>query len=233
MYETTVGHARHDRIGGAFRHRLHTWLVDLDEPHPLPRWLRPFARFDARDHIGSPRRSIRDNIDDRLAAEGIDLRGGRIVMLAHARVLGYVFNPISVFWCYHPDGQPACVLAEVHNTYGGRHCYVLRPDRAGRARADKRFPVSPFLPNSGHYAMTLDEPGTTLRVRVQLRDDAGTPLLTAALTGTRRPATRREFLRLLLRQPLVPQRVAALIRKHGIGLKLRGAPSSRNQENHA
>lgn len=224
LYEAVVGHARHDDVGDAFRHRLYTWLVDLDEPHPLPRWLRPVAGFRSADHIGSPQRTIRRNVEDRIGAEGIDLRGGRIIMLAHARVLGYVFNPISVFWCYYPDGRSACVLAEVHNTYGQRHGYVLRPDATGRAETDKRFYVSPFLPESGYYAMHFVEPGSRLQVRIQLRDHDGNPLLSASLTGRRRPATRREVLRQLLRHPLVPQRVAALIRKHGIGLWLRGVP---------
>lgn len=239
LYEAVVGHARHDDVGGSFHHRVYTWLVDLDEPHPLPHWLRPVAGFRSRDHIGSPDRTIRGNIEQRLAEEGIALRGGRIVMLAHARVLGYVFNPISVFWCYYPDGQQACVLAEVHNTYGQRHSYVLHPDRTGRAEADKRFYVSPFLPDSGYYVMLFDEPGARLRVRIQLRDDDGNALLSASLTGRRRPANRREILRQLLRRPLVPQRIAALIRKHGIGLWLRGVPitprrrRSDDQEIHA
>lgn len=238
LYEAVVGHARHDDVGGAFRHRVYIWLVDLDEPHPVPRWLRPVAGFRSRDHIGSPDRTIRRNIEERLAAENIDLRGGRIVMLAHARVLGYVFNPISVFWCYYPDGSSACVLAEVHNTYGQRHGYVLRPDGTGRAETDKRFSVSPFLPERGYYVLRFAEPDARLRVRIQLRSEDGGPLLSASLTGRRRPASRREVLRQLLRHPLVPHRVAALIRKHGIGLWLRGASStprrdrSDDQESH-
>ena len=66
-------------------------------------------------------------------------------MLTNARVLGHVFNPLTVYWCHHPDGTLACVVAEVHNTYGERHCYLLRTDAAGRARTAKEFYVSPFF----------------------------------------------------------------------------------------
>lgn len=238
LYDAIVGHTRPgnpDNAGNpgnagktdvatSFQHRLYTWLVDLDDLPGFPRWLRPLARFDARDHLGSPHRSIRANVDAFLAARGIDLTGGRVLMLAHARVLGYVFNPITVYWCHHASGVLACVLVEVHNTYGERHCYVLHPDEDGFARTDKRFYVSPFLPEHGQYVMRVEPPGERLRVRVQLRDDHRT-LLTAVLAGRRRPASRRELVRQVLRRPLVPQRVAALIRWHGIGLWLRRIPT--------
>ncbi len=226
LYDAVVGHARHgaDDVSTSFQHRLYTWLVDLDDLPELPRWLRPLARFEARDHLGSPHRSIRANVDAFLAARGIDLAGGRVLMLAHARVLGYVFNPITVYWCHDASGALACVLAEVHNTYGERHCYLLHPDEGGFARTGKRFYVSPFLPEQGQYVMRFDPPDERFRVRVQLRDDDQRPLLTAVLAGRRRPASRRELLLQVLRRPLVPQRVAALIRWHGIGLWLRRVP---------
>ena len=80
-------------------------------------------------------------------------------MLAHARVLGYVFNPLTVFWCHRADGALACVVAEVHNTYRQRHAYLLRTDDRGRAQVPKRFYVSPFYPVDGGYRMCLPEPG--------------------------------------------------------------------------
>ncbi|QUH05119.1 DUF1365 domain-containing protein [Saccharopolyspora erythraea] len=224
LYDVIVTHTRHVDRATTFRHRLYTWLVDLDA---LPRqrwWLRPFTGFHARDHLGSPHRSIRENVDAWLALHGVDLRGGKVLMLAHARVLGHVFNPLTVYWCHDSGGELACVLAEVHNTYGERHCYLLRPDSTGGANVEKRFYVSPFLPERGRYAMRFDLTGQRVRVRVQLRDDDDRPLLTAVLAGRRRPANRRERLRLALRRPLVPQRVSVLIRRHGIALWLRRIP---------
>ena len=74
-------------------------------------------------------------------------------MLANARVLGHVFDPLSVFWCYDSSGRLACVVAEVHNTYGERHAYLLRPDEAGVAVTGKDFHVSPFFDVSGTYEL--------------------------------------------------------------------------------
>ena len=223
LYEATVRHTRALAVRRAFAHRLYYWLVDLDALPRLPRPLRPFARFEARDHLGDPAASIRANVDAFLATRGVDLRGGRVLMLANARVAGYVFNPLTVYWCHHRDGSPACVLAEVHNTYGQRHCYLLRPDAAGRAEVAKDFYVSPFLAVTGDYRMHLPVPAERLRIAITLRQRGGTALA-ATVVGVRRPATPAVLARMLLRHPLVPQRVAALIRRHGVALWLRRLP---------
>lgn len=242
LYDVVVGHIRHVAPGTTFRHRLYAWLVDVDELPRLPAWLRPFARFDSRDHLGSPERGIRENLDRWLATRGVDLHGGRVLMLTHARVLGFVFNPVSFFWCHRPDGTLECVVAEVHNTHGERHCYLLRPDTRGHAEADKAFYVSPFLPNSGHYEMEFAYPGEHVHVRIALHGQAphgqalhgqDGPLLTAVLTGNRRAVTPGRVLSMLFRRPLVPHRVALLIRKHGIALWLRGSkPNPRQPHAH-
>lgn len=223
LYDAEVRHARRRDLETAFSHPIYYWLVDLDALPRLPFWLRPFARFDARDHLGDPERGIRENVDTYLAAHGIDLAGGRVLMLAHARVLGYVFNPISVFWCHRADGTLACVVAEVHNTYGERHCYLLHPDPSGRAEVDKEFYVSPFLTVDGRYRMSLPEPGDKLALAVALQQEGDT-VFTATVTGRGRPATTGVVLRTVLRDPLPSLRVAALIRWHGIRLWLRGLP---------
>ncbi|WP_326837982.1 DUF1365 domain-containing protein [Amycolatopsis rhabdoformis] len=234
LYDATVGHVRRIDPPHAFAHRLYLWLTDLPaEPAPplLPRWLRPFAGFDGRDHFEpGDAGTIRSKLDRWLAHRGVDLRGGPVTMLASARVLGYVFNPITVYWCHTPDGALECVVAEVHNTYGGRHAYLLRPDAAGRSRVEKEFYVSPFQELAGEYRMRLPRPDALLDLTVSLhhapgKNDggAGTPLV-ATLRGVRRPAGARSFARLVLGRPLQPQRVAALIRRHGVALWLRKAP---------
>jgi DUF1365 family protein len=92
LYECRITHARTVPLRNVFTYRTYLWLVDLDH---LPRSRRPgprrLARFQARDHIGDPHRGIRENLDHFLAGHGIDLAGGRVTMLAHARMLGYVF----------------------------------------------------------------------------------------------------------------------------------------------
>ncbi|TCP44774.1 hypothetical protein EV191_11959 [Tamaricihabitans halophyticus] len=205
---------------------MYTWLVDLDALPVLPRYLRPLARFDTRDHLGDPNLSIRDNLTYWLTASGVSLSGGTVLMLAHPRMFGYVFNPITLYWCYRPDGALACVVAEVHNTYHQAHRYVLRPNGSGYAETTKEFFVSPFLPSTGHYRMWLTEPGEYLSITIELRDQRGT-LLTATMAGTRAPYTQFGLVRRVLRHPFVPQRVSALIRRHGIALWLRNGIARR------
>ncbi len=222
LYDATVAHVRRAGPRYSFAHRMYLWLADLDDLPQLPRWLRPFARFDGRDHFARDEPGdIRSKLDRWLARHGVDLRGGPVVMLASARALGYVFNPITVYWCHTPDGELACVVAEVHNTYRGRHAYLLRPGE--ELRADKEFYVSPFQPMTGEYRMHLPRPDALLALTVVLHHD-GEPALTATLRGVRRPIGPRTLARYLLGRPLQPQRVSALIRRHGLALWRRRAP---------
>ncbi|MFS8100743.1 DUF1365 domain-containing protein [Lentzea alba] len=218
IYDVLITHARRELIDRAFSHRAYMWLVDLDELPRLPWWAKPFARFEACDHLGSPDRSIRANLEEWLGERGVSLGGGQVLMLTNARVLGYVFNPLSVYWCHDASGALVCVVAEVHNTYGGRHCYLLRTDDRGRASVDKEFYVSPFLEVDGHYVMRLPKPGNQLSVTIALRQN-GKTTFSATMRGTRSTG-----LRMLFRRPLMPQRVSALIRRHGIALYFRRLP---------
>lgn len=223
LYECVVGHARSRPLRHAFRHRTYLWCVDLDHLPVLPRLLRPLARFDPRDHFGGRAPTIRAGLEEFLAGHGVDPAGGRVLMLAHARVLGYVFNPLTVYWCHDPAGAPLCVVAEVHNTYGERHAYLLRTDAEGRAVVDKEFYVSPFFPVDGRYRMRLPPPAERLRLAVHLERDGGRPF-TATVTGRRRPATARALLAAAARHPWSTAAVWAGIRRHGIHLFLRGLP---------
>ena len=222
-----VGQVTHRRPGPVrhdFGHRVYQWLVDLDSLPRQPWYLRAFAHFSSADHLGDARLPIKANIENYLALNRIRLGDrGRVLMLASARVLGHVFNPLSVFWCYDSDGILACVIAEVHNTYRERHAYLLRPDEAGISVTDKKFYVSPFFDVSGTYglkfALTPDLVSATVTLR---RQDA--LAFTATFQGRPELATHRALARRLLHQPLMPQRVSALIRMHGIWLWLRRLP---------
>jgi DUF1365 family protein len=232
IYECAVEHARHAPVRNRFRYGTYLWLVDVDDLPHLPWPLRPFARFCTEDHLGagSPG-SLRSHLDAYLATEGVDLRGGRVQLLTAARVLGHVFNPMSVYWCHDPAGGLVCAVVEVHNTYGDRHCYLVRLDEHGRAAADKAMYVSPFEPVEGHYEMQLAEPGEHLDVAI-VRHRAGTPPFVARLRGTRLPATPRSFVRLLLRHPLAPWVVTLRIRRQGIALWFRGLRISPRPTHH-
>jgi DUF1365 family protein len=225
LVDGRVSHHRLQPFRRGFRYRAYQWLVDLDD---LPRYtgafgplLRRLASFQSRDHVGDPGRGLRQNIESFLAEHDIDLQGGRVQMLAHPRTLGYVFNPISVFWCHRPDHELAEVVVEVHNTYGGRHAYIVRPDQHGRSSVDKELYVSPFNDTSGAYHVAVPRPGETVTVGVTLHRE-GRPPFTATLKGTARPATPRAVVSTSLRTPLAPLLGMVRIRYQGTKLWLRG-----------
>ncbi|ELP65570.1 DUF1365 domain-containing protein [Streptomyces turgidiscabies] len=223
LYACTIRHVRTTPLRYTLKHRTYLWLVDPDRPPRLPLLLRPLARFDPRDHFTGDLPSVRAGLDAFLAGHDVRLDGGRVVMLTHARVFGYVFNPLTLYWCHGPDGELRCVVAEVHNTYGGRHCYLLSPDAAGVARTGKEFYVSPFFPVDGDYRMRLPAPGERLDLTVRLDRDGGRAF-TATVRGTRREASPAALLRLALRHPWSTLAGSAAIRFHGIRLYLRGLP---------
>lgn len=221
---TRIRHVRRTPVHHEFSYRSYSWLVDLDALPVLPRPLAPFAQFDPGDHLGDPMASIRTNVDRYLADAGIDLRGGQVLMLTNARVLGYVFNPLTVFWCHDNTGVLACVIAEVHNTYQGRHRYLVFPDRHGDAVAAKQFYVSPFNRVDGYYRLHLPEPADRLQLAITLCGPNGAEVLTATMTGPVRPANTTTLVRALIAAPLEPLLVAARIRFQGIRLWARGLP---------
>ncbi len=230
LYECRITHTRLAPLRNAFTYRTYQWLVDLDHLPRLGPGLRLLAGFHGRDHLGDPRRPIRANLDRFLASQGVDLAGGRVLMLAHARVFGYVFNPLTVYWCHRADGPLACVVAEVHNTYRQRHAYLLYTDDHGRAQTPKRFYVSPFYPVDGGYRMCLPEPdppgpgdSRALALSVTFTRPGG-PSFVASVHGTGRTATARALLSAAARHPWSTAAVSALIRWQGIRLYLRGLP---------
>lgn len=218
-----VSHTRRGPVTHGFRYRVYQWLIDLDEPPRMPRWLRPFSTFQPADHLGDPQRSIKDNVLNFCANEGLDVNGHRVLMLANARVLGYTFDPLSVFWVIAPNGSLTCIVAEVHNTYGERHAYLVRPDARGRDEVDKAFYVSPFFTVDGRYDLIFDLSPTTVASTIVLHQE-GRPVFSATFRGAPAPATPRRLARLLLTHPLMTQRTTLLIRLHGIWLWLRRLP---------
>lgn len=217
LYATTISHVRQSPFRHAFTYQSYWWLVDLDALPVLPRGLRGLAEFRVADHVGDGP-TIRAGIDRLLADEG--LACDRVLMLSNARVLGHVFNPISVHWCLDATGDVVAVVAEVHNTYGGRHAYVLRPDALV---ADKVFYVSPFHEVEGRYEMRLPLPTDELRVDLTYHREGAKPFV-ATVRGTAVPATTASVVRTSLRHPLSTRAVAARIRLQGIRLWARRLP---------
>jgi DUF1365 family protein len=225
LYEGTVMHTRPPGMRGRylFRYRVYLWLIDIEAPPRLPRLLAPLGKVRSRDHLGDPARSIRENIDGFLAEHGIDLEGGRVLLLSNPRSFGYVFNPLSVYWCNHRDGGLRCIVAEVHNTHAQRHCYLLEPGDRGRVETDKAFYVSPFLTVDGRYRMSFSPPDERLSIQMELIQDERR-VFQASLTARRRALSTPQLLRTAVRYPLMAARVTVLIHYNGVKLWLRGVP---------
>ncbi|HET7691203.1 MAG TPA: DUF1365 domain-containing protein [Nocardioidaceae bacterium] len=209
-YDVEIRHLRRAPLRHEVRHSMTTWLVDVDDLPRLTGWRGRACRFDMTDHV-----DVRE-----LLGHGPD----QILMLAQPKVLGYVFNPLTVFYCL-TGGELTHVVAEVRNTYGGRHCYVMTPDDL---RTDKELYVSPFYPVDGEYTLRLPLPGDRLAVSVTLHRD-GEPPFVATMTGTRRPEL---DLADALRRPFETRAVMAGIRRHGITLYLKGLRPVRSQDDH-
>jgi predicted NAD/FAD-binding protein len=220
MYESRIRHTRRRPFQKTFEHRAQTWLVDLDA---LPDH-RVLGTFEARDHLGPPDGTLRENVDAFLHDRGIDLTGGRVLMAANARAFGHCFNPISVFWCFDRDQLLAGVVVEVHNTYGGRQAYLVHPDEHGGARVDKDLYVSPFHGTDGWYELRVPVPDEQLLVAVTLHTDDGATF-SASLAGRRREISPRRAASSALR-------ATTLIRAHGVALWLRRLPVQRRPTDH-
>lgn len=221
-YLTSVRHIRTGPVGNDFRYAGVAWLVDLDGGSPMPRWCRPIIDFRARDHLGDPDASWRENLIAFAAAEGITIGDGPIQAISGARTLGYAFDPITLYWCRSASGSLTCVIAEVRNTYGDRHVYVVRPDERGGACTDKAMYVSPFNDVTGYYRLHVPPPSPELDVRIVLHRVGQPPFVT---TWTGRPARSGTGLALaLLRAPLSAQLVTARIHWQGVKLWLRRLP---------
>jgi len=225
------GEVLHQRLKPR-RHRLHyrvfSMLLDLDEIDGLARRCRLFSRnrfnlfsFCDRDHGPGDGTPLRAWVEGHLAEAGIDLDGGPIRLLCFPRMLGYVFNPLSVYFCHAPDGALRAVIYEVRNTFGQRHSYLI-PIGGGAGGAvhqscAKAFYVSLFNDVEGGYRFSVAPPTDSLAIVINQFDDQG-PLLNAWLRGRREMLGDRMLFTAFLRYPLMTVKVIAGI--HWEALKL-------------
>ncbi len=225
LVRASVHHRRTRPFTYAFEHRTTMWLVDAAAPNAaFPRWLRAFASIRSDDHLAKDEPWPLDaKVRTFLAAQELPWTAHRVLALANARSLGYVFDPLTTFFCFDVDGRLEGVLAEVHNTYGERHCYPLPVAQTSRAQVDKEFYVSPFFTVEGRYDIRVKLDDSAVAVSISLSQDERT-VFTAAVHGSLEPATAARTLRAVAANPLPSQRVSALIRWHGVKLWLRRLP---------
>lgn len=224
LYRTRITHLRRSPIHHYTERNSYSWYVDVDTLPKVPWWLRPFARFEAADHFtGTDSDTLRQRVDAFLADNGIYLAGGRVTALLMPRVLGRAFNPLSLFWCHDADGSLRCIIAEVHNTHGERHAYLLPPDQDTPAMVAKTFYTSPFNGVDGYYLVRAPRPDEKLDLTVSLHRDQQ-PALVGTVRGSRRRATAGQILRLQFTSPLAPQVAALSMRLQTMVLRMRGVP---------
>lgn len=227
LYVGSVMHRRLAPRRHRLRYRAFWMLIDLDESGELDRRLSLFSRhrfnlfsFRDTDHGDGRSASLRDYVDGVLAGQEIDCRGGRIALLCMPRILGYVFNPLSIYFCHRADGSLAALLYEVRNTFGEMHSYLLPV--AGEAsmvhqHCAKEFYVSPFLDMDMTYDFRVAPPGKRVSVVVAADDKRGA-VLVASLSGERRALTDRALAAIFFSLPLMTLKVMAAI--HWEALKI-------------
>jgi DUF1365 family protein len=236
LYRGSVMHLRLRPVRHRLRYRVFSLLLDLDELPDLARRLRLFSldRFNLfslheRDHGAGAAHGLRAHVDAQLCAAGLETRGA-IRLLTMPRILGHVFNPLSVYFCHRSDGALQALLYEVNNTFGERHSYLVEVDAAQHEdrtvvqSCAKRFHVSPFLALDMHYRFNVDAPHPDrggLRIAITASDADG-PVLTACLDARRCALDDKSLALAFLSHPLLTLKVVSAIHWEALRLWTKG-----------
>lgn len=237
LYFGTVMHARLRPVCHRFSYRVMSLLIDLDRLDEADRQSRLFGvnraalfSFHEADHGDRATGSLSRYVRDMAARNGVALAGGRILLLCYPRLFGYVFNPLSVYFCYQASGELALLIYEVRNTFGGIHTYV-QPVAAADGRSDtlrhseaKQFYVSPFMAMDMRYHFRVSPPGQLAKVRILQTGADGGPVLAAGFCGKHHALTSRALLGAFLAIPLLTFKVVAAIHWEALRLWLKGVP---------
>lgn len=233
LYVGKVTHRRLEPMGHRLRYRTYSLLVDIDELDELAaqipllshnRWnLFSIHDRDFGSRNGTP---LRAWIDRQLGAAGIDSKGGKVMLLAFPRILGYTFNPLSIWFCYNPSGRLRAVLYEIHNTFGHSLSHLIPIDGPmngpHRHSFSKELHVSPFFDQEGQYVFTLRPPVDRFSVSIDY-NVADSKMLTATMSTRRQDLSSRNLLKAFFSHPLLTLKVTFGIHWHALRLLLKGA----------
>ena len=231
LYVGSVFHRRLRPKRHELRYGVFYMLLDLDEVDTLDRKLAGFAHnrfapvsFHDRDHGAGDGRPLRQWIEQQLQRAGLSAEGGRVELLTLPRLLGFAFNPLSIWFCRDKTDRLIAVLYEVNNTFGDRHSYLI-PVEGDQThldqRCDKAFYVSPFMDVAGEYRFRLVPPGPRLCLTIRESDGDGV-LLTASFAGRAVPLSARSLALTFLRFPLLTLKVVAGIYWEALKLLAKG-----------
>jgi DUF1365 family protein len=239
IYTGTLGHARSRPTRHEFHYPAVVFHLDLDELDSLSRSIRLFGvnrpnlvSFHDVDHWDGKPGPTRPKLERFARANGLDLDGGKIFLLTQCRVLGYVFNPVSFYYCHDAGGSLRAIVAEVNNTFGERHCYwlderTLEPGAEGSGmqchRTTKRMHVSPFVSMDAVYTFRFAPVGERLSVHLS-ETEHGEHFFDAHLSGRRRPLDDRGLAAMVVRHPFSTFRVTAAIHWQALRLWRKGVP---------
>lgn len=239
LYRGEVMHRRLRPKAHRLKYRVFWLLLDLAEIDGLDKRLRLFSRnrfnllsFHDRDYGDGSGAPLRPQIEAWLSRVGVFIGEGPIRLLTMPRVLGYVFNPISLYYCHHADGRLAAMVYEVTSTFGVRHAYVIpvpvEDQAAGLIRqgAAKALYVSPFMGMEMDYEFQGHAPGERLDLTINGRDAEGL-LIAAAMTAEQRPFEDRDLMSAAVGLPLMTLKVVAAIHWEALKLWIKGVRLTR------
>lgn len=234
LYFGHVMHSRMQPFRHAFRYRVFSLLIDIDRLEEAAASTRLFSidrfnlfSFHARDHGPRDGGSLRHWIEATLLDAGIPARPATVRLLCFPRILGYVFNPLSIYYCHDAQGRLDVILYEVKNTFGGQHSYVIPVESNSQSKpirqdAAKDFYVSPFIGMVSHYRFRISEPGERLSVVIHQTVPGG-DMLVATQNGVRARFDDRNLFGAFLRYPLMTLKVIGAIHWQALRLWLKGA----------
>lgn len=239
IYAGTVVHTRSRPKRHNLRYRVFSLLLDLDELTTLDRTLRLFGvnrrglfSFWERDHGEGTEDGLKDWVTGQLANAGIATRDLSVKVLCYPRIFGYVFNPLTVYFCYGPANKLRAVIYEVCNTFHERHAYIIpadtENDRQIKHSCSKDLYVSPFVPMNCRYDFTVRTPADDVKIAIR-ESDADGMFLYAMFQGKHAPLTDRGLTMAFIRYPLMTLKVTAAIHWEALLLWMKRVPVHRHQ----